>query len=64
MDALLKQPFRPEFLNRLDEIVFYKPLEQGARSSRSSTCCSDVLQAARLKDKQLDVQLTDPAKHT
>ena len=26
MEALLKQSFRPEFLNRLDEIVFYKPL--------------------------------------
>ena len=26
MNALLKQQFRPEFLNRLDEIVFYKPL--------------------------------------
>lgn len=26
VDALLKQQFRPEFLNRLDEIVFYKPL--------------------------------------
>ncbi len=26
VNALLKQQFRPEFLNRLDEIVFYKPL--------------------------------------
>ena len=26
VDALLKQSFRPEFLNRLDEIVYYKPL--------------------------------------
>ena len=26
VNALLKQTFRPEFLNRLDEIVFYKPL--------------------------------------
>ena len=26
MDGLLKQQFRPEFLNRLDDIVFYKPL--------------------------------------
>ena len=26
VDILLKQQFRPEFLNRLDEIVFYKPL--------------------------------------
>jgi len=26
VDALLKQQFRPEFLNRLDDIIYYKPL--------------------------------------
>ncbi len=28
VNTLLKQSFRPEFLNRLDEIVFYKPLKK------------------------------------
>ena len=57
---LLRRSFRPEFLNRLDEIVFYKPL-----TKENSTGIIDLLIQAlskRLEDKQLSVELTDAAK--
>ena len=57
---LLRRSFRPEFLNRLDEIVFYKPL-----TKENITGIIDLLIQAlskRLEDKQLSVQLTDAAK--
>ena len=60
VDMLLKQSFRPEFLNRLDEIVFYKPLRK-----EEIFKIIDLLAAslkARLKDKQLDLDITDAAK--
>ena len=41
---LLKRTFRPEFLNRLDEIVYYKPLTKD-NVTRSSTCSSATLRA-------------------
>ncbi len=57
---LLRRSFRPEFLNRLDEIVFYKPL-----TKENITGIIDLLIRAlskRLEDKQLSVELTDAAK--
>ena len=57
---LLKRSFRPEFLNRLDEIVFYKPLTKD-----NVTHIIDLMAAElnrRLSDKQLTVNLTDRAK--
>ncbi len=57
---LLKRSFRPEFLNRLDEIVFYKPLTR-----ENVTHIIDLLVAdlnRRLADKQLTVALTSAAK--
>jgi len=57
---LLHRTFRPEFLNRLDEIVFYKPL------TKDNICKIIDLQIAalngRLADKQLKCELTDEAK--
>ena len=56
----LKGHFRPEFLNRLDEIVFYKPL-----SKENITGIIDLQIAAlnkRLADKQLQCELTPAAK--
>ncbi len=41
---LLRQNFRPEFLNRLDEIVFYKPLRMRT-SGTSWICCLRILRA-------------------
>ena len=57
---LLRRSFRPEFLNRLDEIVFYKPL-----TKENITGIIDLLIQAlskRLEDKQLSVELSDAAK--
>ena len=60
VNELLKRSFRPEFLNRLDEIVFYKPLTR-----ENVTHIVDLLVAdlnRRLADKQLTVELTPAAK--
>ncbi len=60
VDQLLKKSFRPEFLNRLDEIVFYKPL-----TKENITAIVDLLIGGlnkRLADKQLKVVLTPAAK--
>ncbi|MCF2660927.1 ATP-dependent chaperone ClpB [Pseudoflavonifractor phocaeensis] len=60
VNELLKRSFRPEFLNRLDEIVFYKPL-----TKENVTHIIDLLVAdlnKRLEDKQLTVELTPAAK--
>ena len=60
VDQLLKRSFRPEFLNRLDEIVCYKPL-----TKENITSIVDLLIASlnqRLADKQLKVELTPAAK--
>ena len=60
VDALLKQQFRPEFLNRLDEIVFYKPLTREEISAIVDLLIQDLNR--RLEDKQLTVRLTERAK--
>ncbi len=60
VQALLKRSFRPEFLNRLDEIVFYKPLTR-----ENIVGIIDLQLAAlnkRLADKQLRCELTEQAK--
>ena len=57
---LLKHSFRPEFLNRLDEIVFYKPL-----TKENITHIIDLLVAdlnRRLSDKQISVALSPAAR--
>ena len=56
----LKQSFRPEFLNRLDEIVYYKPLTKEEIGG-----VVDLLLArlrGRLADKQLKLEVTPAAK--
>ena len=58
--ALLKQQFRPEFLNRLDEIVFYKPLTRAETRRIVDLLIKDLQR--RLDDKQLTVVLTERAK--
>ena len=60
VDKLLKTHFRPEFLNRLDEIVFYKPL-----SKKEIYPIIDLMLDGlrkRLEDKQLELEVTDEAK--
>ena len=60
VQALLRRTFRPEFLNRLDEIVFYKPLTR-----ENITAIIDLQIDAlnrRLADKQITCRLTEAAK--
>jgi len=60
VDMLLKQSFRPEFLNRLDEIVYYKPLGRAEIADIVDLMIASL--GKRLADKQLSVQLTPEAK--
>ena len=60
VQALLRRSFRPEFLNRLDEIVFYKPLTK-ENVTKIIDLQIDKLNA-RLEDQQIKVELTDAAK--
>ena len=60
VDAVLKASFRPEFLNRLDEIVFYKPLTKENIFGIINLQSKDL--AKRLKEKQLTLDITDEAK--
>ncbi len=60
VDELLKQSFRPEFLNRLDEIVYYKPLGKAEISGIVDLMISAL--GKRLEDKQLKISLTENAK--
>ena len=60
VEELLKRSFRPEFLNRLDEIVFYKPLTRDNISGIIDLQVADLCR--RLEDKQLKVVLTEDAK--
>ena len=60
VSELLKRSFRPEFLNRLDEIVFYKPLTKENIHGIVDLLITDLNK--RLKDKQLKVEITDAAK--
>ena len=57
---LLKQSFRPEFLNRLDEIVLYKPLSKDNIRQIVDLLLQDL--SRRLEEKRLSIDLTDAAK--
>ena len=60
MEMLLRMQFRPEFLNRIDEIVFYKPLNR-EEIGRIVTLLISNLQK-RLEDRQITLTLTEAAK--
>ncbi len=60
VNALLKSSFRPEFLNRLDEIVFYKPLSKENIGSIIDLQMKDLKE--RLQAKQITLEMTDAAK--
>ena len=57
---LLRRSFRPEFLNRLDEIVFYKPLTKENICGIVDLLVADLQK--RMAQRQLTVTLTDAAK--
>ena len=61
VEKLLKQSFRPEFLNRLDEIVFYKPLTQNEIGKILDLLIADLNK--RLAEQEISVELTDSAKN-
>jgi len=56
----LRAHFRPEFLNRLDEIILFKPLTKGNIGGIIELLVADVNK--RLADKELKIALTDEAK--
>jgi len=60
VQQLLRSHFRPEFLNRIDETVIYKPLTRGEIGSIVDLMIAQLQK--RLKDKQLSLELTDAAK--
>ena len=60
LNETLKHFFRPEFLNRLDEIVFFKPLTKENVSKIADLMIQSL--SDRLKDKQLKLVVTDKAK--
>ena len=61
IDQLLKRQFRPEFLNRLDDIVYYKSLTKQEIGSIVDLMLADLRR--RLADKQLNLTVTDAAKN-
>ncbi len=60
VNDLLKRSFRPEFLNRLDEIVFYKPLTKENIANIIDLMLCELNK--RLSDKRITCTLTDRAK--
>lgn len=56
----LRTSFRPEFLNRLDEIIMFKPLTKSNIGNIIQLLMEDLNK--RLSDKEISVELTEPAK--
>lgn len=59
VETLLRASFRPEFLNRLDEKVFFKPLEKAEIEKIVRLLAADLKK--RLSEKQLTLVITDQA---
>ena len=60
VDKLLKSQFRPEFLNRLDEIIYYKPLQKTEILRIVDLMIGEL--KGRLADKQVGIEVSDGAK--
>lgn len=60
VDMLLKRSFRPEFLNRFDEIIYFKPLTKKNIRSIVELAMNDL--SRRLADKRINITLTEEAK--
>ena len=56
----LFRSFRPEFLNRLDEIIMFKPLTKDNIAHITELMVADINR--RLADRQLKIELTDAAR--
>lgn len=61
VENLLKKQFRPEFLNRLDEIIFYKPLAKTEIIKIVDLMLADLQK--RLDDKHIKINVSDEAKN-
>ena len=61
VDKLLRRSFRPEFLNRLDEIIYFKPLTEENVKRILDLVLADL--AKRLADRRVGISLTDRAKN-
>jgi len=61
VEALLKKQFRPEFLNRLDEIIFYKPLTKNEIMNIVDLMLADLQK--RLDDKHIRINVSEEAKN-
>ena len=59
VEALLHRSFRPEFLNRLDEIVYYKPLRREEISKIVRLMIAEL--DKRLEDKRIHVEVSEKA---
>ena len=60
VDKLLKASFRPEFLNRLDEIILFKPLQKADISKIVGLLVDDINR--RIADRNMKLELTDAAR--
>ena len=60
VDKLLRRSFRPEFLNRLDEIIYFKPLTEGDVKMILDLVLADL--GKRLAERRVGISLTDEAK--
>ena len=60
MDGILHQHFRPEFLNRLDEIIMFRPLTKDNIAGIIDLIMKDLNK--RLADREIKVCLTEAAK--
>ncbi len=61
VNALLRRTFRPEFLNRLDDIVFYKPLTKAEIYKIIDLQVAGL--AARLEERHIGIEFTEAAKN-
>ncbi len=62
VEVLLRQQFRPEFLNRLDEIIYYKPLMKSEIYKIVDLMLKSL--EDRLADKRIKIEVSDKAKES
>ena len=60
VDKLLKASFRPEFLNRLDEIILFKPLHKSDIAKIIDLSIADINR--RISDRNMKLEMTETAK--
>ena len=60
VEDMLRFSFKPEFLNRIDDIIMFNPLTKDQISQIVELCLKDI--QARLQDRQITLNITDKAK--